>query len=117
MAKNKKHFSAPNVSACSYPAELLCVIQRLLHHSPKYLKPDHMSALCDQLADKITQICSWFDASIDVSPDYVPLASVCLIYIHIFQLVNPEDVDRWDLPLCSQLLPFLANKSCEKRVE
>lgn len=68
----------------------------LLYHSPTDLNSNHTMALCDQFAtyfaDKIIQICSEVDASVDACPDDVPLVSASLIYMNTFQLVDSKDV-------------------------
>ena len=83
----------------SHLSELFCIVKNILLSGPVETSVDDLITHCDQcclhFADKIAQIHSDSDATVDKEQWIdVTLASTCPFIVDTSQLVGPEDVNR-----------------------
>uniref|UniRef100_A0A803SUT5 Reverse transcriptase domain-containing protein n=1 Tax=Anolis carolinensis TaxID=28377 RepID=A0A803SUT5_ANOCA len=95
----RKVFTTARIaSATNRSSELFRVVGELHHPSQGGGAPDSLATRCSEFAhhfaDKVAQIRSDLDASLEALPGEVTEASVCSILWDSFQFVQPDDVDK-----------------------
>uniref|UniRef100_A0A803TP95 Reverse transcriptase domain-containing protein n=1 Tax=Anolis carolinensis TaxID=28377 RepID=A0A803TP95_ANOCA len=95
----KNSFFAANIASTqNRPAELFRVVRGLLYPVLWDGIPDNSAARCEAFArffaDKVALICSGFDTILTAVSEDVTSAPACPILMDLFQLVQPEDVDK-----------------------